>query len=225
MDQLGHTGHPPKQNQAKTALPESVRGLCWGGFFLNWIWSIGNKTWIGLLTLVPFVGLVMPFVLLFKGREWAWKNDSWESPEHFNSTQKIWSIVGLVLVLFGCIPIIGILAAIAIPNFVRYQVKAEQSEAKTQLAAIYTAEKSVMSEKGAFSSDLHSLGIDFDGSLRYRVGFTSSSPDFAQYCSDCIVNEKSFKAVAIGKIGSEGKMDVWTIDQDRNLLNTIDGTR
>ena len=36
------------------------------------------------------------------------------------------------------VSIIGILAAIAIPNFLSYQAKAKQAEAKTNLVAIHT---------------------------------------------------------------------------------------
>ena len=42
------------------------------------------------------------------------------------------------------VAIIGILAAIAIPNFMRFQLKAKASEGKTNLAAIRTAEESYM---------------------------------------------------------------------------------
>ncbi|MFI5216165.1 MAG: type IV pilin protein, partial [Candidatus Limnocylindria bacterium] len=37
------------------------------------------------------------------------------------------------------VAIIGILAAIAIPNFLKFQLKAKTSEGKTNLAAIRTA--------------------------------------------------------------------------------------
>ena len=42
------------------------------------------------------------------------------------------------------VAIIGILAAIAIPNFLRFQLKAKSSEGKTNLAAIRTAEQSLL---------------------------------------------------------------------------------
>ncbi len=48
------------------------------------------------------------------------------------------------------VAIIGILAAIAIPNFLRFQLKAKSSEGKTNLAAIRTAEMSYYSEFGTF---------------------------------------------------------------------------
>jgi len=48
------------------------------------------------------------------------------------------------------VAIIGILAAIAIPNFLQYQMKSRQSEAKTNLGAIRTSELSFSGEKGCF---------------------------------------------------------------------------
>jgi type IV pilus assembly protein PilA len=47
------------------------------------------------------------------------------------------------------VAIIGILAAIAIPNFLRFQLKAKSSEGKTNLAAIRTAEQSYYSSSAS----------------------------------------------------------------------------
>lgn len=48
------------------------------------------------------------------------------------------------------VAIIGILAAIAIPNFLRFQLRAKSSEGKTNLAAIRTAEEGYSSEFGTY---------------------------------------------------------------------------
>lgn len=48
------------------------------------------------------------------------------------------------------VAIIGILAAIAIPNFLRFQLKAKSAEGRVNLAAIRTAEESYMSEFGNY---------------------------------------------------------------------------
>jgi type IV pilus assembly protein PilA len=50
------------------------------------------------------------------------------------------------------VAIIGILAALAIPNFLQYQLKAKTSEAKTNLTAIKTSMMSVMVEKSCGAS-------------------------------------------------------------------------
>jgi type II secretory pathway pseudopilin PulG len=202
-------------NPIKT-IPKDAEGLCWGGFFLTLFWSIGNKTWIGLLILIPFVGLIMPFVLLFKGREWAWKNDTWKDVEHFNRVQKIWTVVGICLWLI--FPVVGILAAIAIPNFQKFQSKALQSEAKMALQSIYMSEIALQSNTGSYSSDLSKLSIT--NLKNYRIGFTATGAEFAEYCKDCTASKDHFKAVAISVPNRKMKnTDVWTIDENRNLVH------
>lgn len=119
-----HCGAPQGTTLAgrDAPLPEGVKGWSWGAFLLNWIWGPFNGTWIALLCLVPYVGFVMAFVVGFKGREWAWKNKRWDSLEHFNRVQRLWSIWALVIV--GGTFVIGVLAAIALPAYQDYQRRA-----------------------------------------------------------------------------------------------------
>ena len=60
--------------------------------------------------------------------------------------QKGFTLIELMIV----VAIIGILAAIAIPNFLQYQMKSRQSEAKTNLQAIRTSEISFQAERGCY---------------------------------------------------------------------------
>ncbi len=85
-------------------VPAALRGLNWGAFWLNWIWGLGNRTPLALLCFVPLLGAFMPWVLLFKGNEWAWRNKQWESVEAFQTTQRrwgfavLWIFLGILLV-------------------------------------------------------------------------------------------------------------------------------
>ena len=95
----------PLRSGAQDIPPELDRWN-WGAFLLNWIWGVGNNTYIALLTLVPLVGFVMPFVLGAKGSRWAWRNGRWDSVEHFKRVQRLWAIWGTIiligfLLLFG----------------------------------------------------------------------------------------------------------------------------
>jgi hypothetical protein len=88
-------------------IPAEIDRWNWGAFLLNWIWGIGNNTFIALLTLIPFVGiLIMPFVLGAKGSAWAWRNGRWNSAAHFKRVQRLWAIWGAVIWI-GCILFFG----------------------------------------------------------------------------------------------------------------------
>ncbi len=97
---------------ALATVPEEIKKWNWGAFFLSWIWGIGNKTYIALLCLIPYVGFVMAIVLGVKGNEWAWRNKQWESIEQFQRVQKKWAIWAVVFVL-GVI-ILGMAVAVLI---------------------------------------------------------------------------------------------------------------
>jgi len=87
-------------------IPPELDRWNWGAFLLNWIWGIGNNTYIALLTLVPFVGFIMPFVLGAKGSRWAWRNGRWDSVEHFKRVQRGWALWGAI-VWIGAIVFFG----------------------------------------------------------------------------------------------------------------------
>src|SRR5271166_458435 len=83
-------------------VPAEIDRWNWGAFLLNWIWGVGNNTYIALLTLVPFFGiLIMPFVLGAKGSGWAWRNGRWDSVAHFKRVQRRWAIWGVILCIVG----------------------------------------------------------------------------------------------------------------------------
>src|SRR5689334_653026 len=67
----------------RAIVPPEIQRWNWGAFLLNWIWGIGNDTYIALLMFVPLVNFVMMFVLGAKGSAWAWRNRRWHDIEHF----------------------------------------------------------------------------------------------------------------------------------------------
>ncbi|RKH16831.1 prepilin-type N-terminal cleavage/methylation domain-containing protein [Corallococcus praedator] len=71
------------------------------------------------------------------------------------------------------VAIIGILAAIAIPNFIRFQAKSKQSEAKTNLKAIFTAQKAYFGEKDKYQVNFTVIGFDPEAGNRYSYGLAT----------------------------------------------------
>ncbi|MGE0470150.1 MAG: type IV pilin protein [Nitrospira sp.] len=73
--------------------------------------------------------------------------------------QEGFTLIELMIV----VAIIGILAAIAIPNFLQYQMKSRQSEAKTNLMAIKTSEVSWQGERGCYVAVARAPGVAITG--------------------------------------------------------------
>ncbi len=95
--------------------------------------------------------------------------------------------VGFSLIeLMVAVAIIGILAAIAIPNYQAFQRRARQAEARTMLSGIFTAEKSFIAEWGAGTTDLQGIGFYPEGQLGYIAGFDEDSVQVgtAPICND-----------------------------------------
>ena len=92
-------------------LPPEIKGLNWGGLLLSFIWAIGHGAWLWvILSFVPVVNVIVPFYLLFKGNEIAWRNKKWESAEAFKKSQRTWAIAGLVII--GLVVVINIIVAV-----------------------------------------------------------------------------------------------------------------
>lgn len=84
---------------------------------------------------------------------------------------------GFTLVeLMVVVAIIGLLSAVAIPNFKKYQAKAKISEAKLQLSALYTAQSAFFSDYNMYAKCLRYMGFDPAPerlSRYFSVGFTN----------------------------------------------------
>ena len=122
-----------------------------------------------------------------------------------NNNQKGFTLIELMIV----VAIIGILAAIAIPNFLNYQCKAKQSEAKANLGSIALCEEAYCAEYDTYSWSLNNIGFATKGTnVRYNYVILHASSD-------------SFEAHAWRM--NKGGYDVWSITHERILTNRIKG--
>ncbi len=86
---------------------------------------------------------------------------------------------GFTLVeLMVVVAIIGLLSAVAVPNFKKYQAKAKMSEGKLQLSALYTAESAFYSDYNMYAQCLVYMGFDPGpewANRYYAVGFNTAA--------------------------------------------------
>lgn len=129
------------------------------------------------------------------------------------SFSKGFTLIELMIV----VAIIGILAAIAIPNFVKFQCRSKQSEAKTNLKAMYVAEESYYGEYDAFIAltaaqtapgGTNPVGFQAKGQ-KIRYSYTATGG------TTFVGNAKGFESSVIN--------DEWQINQD-NRLDVLSNT-
>ena len=153
-------------------------------------------------------------------------------------SKKGFTLIELMIV----VAIIGILAAIAIPNFLKYQAKSKQSEAKVNLKGIFTSETSYFAENSAFAP-LLSVGFALaGGSGRYTFAVNgtgdaiagasysggayvagSSGSTCASIAAAPAMGPSSFTAMAWGKISNLAYNDEWQMNDLNNICNTQQG--
>ncbi len=152
------------------------------------------------------------------------------------------AIAGLVIsgLWLFCLPI---QAAVAIPNFMRFQARAKQAECKTYLKSAYTSQRSLHLEHERYASSPEALFFRLEPGARYVYLFGSSEaealvgtaaqvshgqalamaqtagvePGVTGECPEC-----EAVMVCVGNLDGDAHLDVWSIST--GLRTLPDGT-
>jgi len=73
------------------------------------------------------------------------------------------------------VAIIGLLAALAIPNFLKFQARARQAEARANLKSAFTGEKSYYGDKQTYVDQFSVMGFEPERNNRYSY-FSQQAP-------------------------------------------------
>jgi len=129
--------------------------------------------------------------------------------------RKGFTLIELMIV----VAIIGILAAIAIPNFLRFQLKSKTSESKVNLAAIRTAEESYLAEFGTYISAIPSpaangmtikqnfVDTGLPGANFATIGWLPEGQVFFNYA--VAINVLAYTADSSADIDGNGTPQIW----------------
>ncbi len=118
--------------------------------------------------------------------------------------------------LFIVVVIIGILASMAIPRFMKTTAKNKQTEAENILKQIYVHQRVYRQEYNTYAGNGQSasaggnfaiLGIELMASARYTYVI--------------IADSTSFSVTATANLDDDATIDTWTIDETGNLQCTM----
>ena len=131
------------------------------------------------------------------------------------------------------VAIIGILAAIAIPNFIKFQTRARQSEAKANLKGIFTSKKANYSD--ALTYNCYACGFVSERGNRYTYRFSGTTSvvwgsDTTGSSSECTTTSAgaevttAFTSNACANIDADSFVDGWCINDAMQLCNDTCGS-
>jgi Tfp pilus assembly protein PilE len=144
-----------------------------------------------------------------------------------------------------CFVILLILAAMAIPSFMRFQPRAKQIEAKENLKEIYSRENDYKADTGRYAKTFQELDWHPQHKLLFHYLFlfpTEKIESDQDVCAEgrgapvkstdercgqfhMFVNDNDFQIFACGCLAGGYALDVWSINEKGELKNVVDGVK
>ena len=139
----------------------------------------------------------------------------------------------------GALPLVGIMSALALPNFTKFQSRSKQAEVRSNLKAAYTGQRVFLAEKNRWGRSFKEIGFAPEPGRRYTycMGKQCLPCDLAG-CqatpgpSPCEglssvgkTSREGFSICAYANLDSDETWDVWLIDEDgepRPLSNDLE---
>jgi hypothetical protein len=126
---------------------------------------------------------------------------------------------------------VGILAAIAVPNFIKFQSRAKVSEVKANLKSAYIAQRAYESQKDRWGKSFREIGFAPEAGRRYTYCMGAEclpcdkadcgpAPEPSPCKGIARVGRKAaegFTICAYGNVDTDPDLDVWAIDQTGEL--------
>jgi len=125
------------------------------------------------------------------------------------------------------VAIIGIIAALAIPNFIKFRSRAMQAEAKENLSAIHTCQMVYFSDYDQFAGGEQAFElikfIPIAGKNRYTYILDQSiipgTVPINSPPAGIPSSRTGFTAIAVSNIDNDPFLDFWAINDRRDLRN------
>ena len=116
--------------------------------------------------------------------------------------------------------IVGILAALAVPRFMAASTKSKQSEAQTILKQIYVNQRAYRQQSLKNTYFVTSDVASKDNQRAFRSIWVEIM-DGCQYTFTLTATADNFICTAEANIDGDGAVDTWVIDDQGQLINTV----
>lgn len=104
------------QANARREIPNCVGHWNWGAFYFGWIWGIGNGVYWPLISLIPYIGWLVSFIIVIvlgvNGNQYAWEKFH-GTAEEFEMKQHNWAVAAGICFLISIVLVAIILIVFA----------------------------------------------------------------------------------------------------------------